>query len=106
MADITDKQAIRFANERIRPVSNKLAQVYYQAKQIVAEWTALGGSSLIANDAEATLIDGSAVDGRPSIVGSDVNNIINRLAEIITSFEDSGSAKLNTILKVAPNPGG
>ena len=105
MADITNAQAVKFANEEIRTAANDLAQLYYRCKRVYQEWTALSMSSLLTNSADNTVIDGSATDGRPVITGADANNIINRVSEIITLMEDSSSAKLNTVLKVAPQPG-
>jgi len=105
MADITNAQAITFSNEQIRPAANSLAQLYYEAKRVSQQWTALGMSSLITNSVDDTMIDGAATDGRPLIDGADVNNIVNRLTEFITDMEASGNAKLNTVLAVAPNPG-
>ncbi len=104
MADITDPTAVAFCNENVRVAANQLAQAYNNATAIVAQWTALGGASFIANEPLDEVIDGAQNDGRPVINGADVNNIINRLAEIITDFEAGGSAKLNTILQVAPHP--
>lgn len=104
MPDITDPQAVRFCNERVRVAADKLAQAYNLANQVIDEWTAHGGVALIPNTSDP-VIDGSATDGRPPIVGSDASNIINRLTEIVADFEDSGGAKLNTILAVSVNPG-
>jgi hypothetical protein len=100
MADITDPTAVGFCNENIRQAANAMAQLYGRAVDALAEWTARGGASMIPNDA-SKIIDWSANDSRPEIVGSDVHNIVNRLSEIKTDFEASGSAKLNTILAVA-----
>lgn len=43
MADITDPTAVRFSNERIRPLADKLSQVYYLGVDLDDQWTALGG---------------------------------------------------------------
>jgi len=102
---ITDPQAVRFCNEKIRSAADNLAQAYNHANRVVNEWTSFGGVALIPNDAGEDVIDGSATDGRPPITGADVNNIINRLSERLTDYEAGGNAKLNTILRVAPNQG-
>jgi len=101
---IDDPQAVRFANERIRPAADALARTYHLAKQVQAEWTARGGVAMLPNKSDAVL-DGAETDGRPVITGADVNNVINRLAELTADFEAYGAAKLNTILRVAVNPG-
>ena len=105
MAEITDAQAVRFANEKIRIAANKLAQAHFYAQQVLAEWDANGGVALIPNK-DDVIVDGSASDGRPSITGADANDIVNRLRELVADYEAGSSAKLNTILQVAPNPGG
>ena len=105
MADITNAEAIKFANERARVAADKLAQAYYFAVQVSQEWTANSMGSLIPNNVGDTLIDGSATDGRHVISGADVNNVINRLSELIADYEAGGNAKLNTILGVAVNVG-
>ena len=103
MADITDPQAIRFCNERVRLAANRLAQAYNFAKEVSAEWNAHGGDKLVPNT-DDPVIDGSAIDGRPPITGTKVNLLVNRLSELITDYEANGNAKLNTILAVSPKP--
>ena len=105
MPDINDAPAVRFANEKLRVAANKLAQAHFFGLQVLAEWTAAGGTDLIPNTLDS-IDDGSDVDGRPRITGVDANDIINRLSELVADYEASSSAKLNTILQVAPNPGG
>ena len=100
MADITDPEAVRFANEQIRVAANRLSQAYAFANVVIDNWNATGISSKLTNTADP-VIDGSATDGRPPITGADCNNIINRLTELQTDYEASGSAKLNTILAVS-----
>lgn len=104
MPDITDPQAVTFCNEKIRRAADKLAQAYNFANQVVDEWTAHGGTDLVPNTSDP-VVDGSATDGRPPIVGSDVSNIVNRLSELAADYEAASSAKLNTILAVAVNTG-
>lgn len=106
MADITNAQAVKFCNETIRPAANDLAQLYYRAKRVTQEWTAQEMSTLIANTDADTVIDGSAEDGRPIIQGDDVHNIVNRCNELISDYEATTNAKLNTVLAVATNAGG
>lgn len=103
MADITDPTAVAFCNEKIRPAADRLAQAYFDAKAVIAEWNARGGTDFIANDLAAEVIDGAQDDGRPVIDGADVNNIINRLSEFVADMEANGGAKLNTVLAVAVN---
>lgn len=104
MPDITDSQAVKFCNEKIRVAADKLAQAYAFANQVKAEWTAHGGAVLVPNTSDP-VVDGSATDGRPPITGADANNIINRLTELKADYDADSAAKLNTILSVAVNTG-
>ena len=101
---IDSPQALRFCNERVRPAADRLAQAYYFAAQVLAEWTALGGVALVPNSADA-VADSASADGRPIITGQQVNNVMNRLSELITDYQAGGNAKLNTVLQVAVHTG-
>jgi hypothetical protein len=103
MPDITDAEAVRFADEEIRPFADKLAVAYYAAVALVDDWNARGLGSLFPNDS-SPVIDGSAADGRPPITGAMVNNIINRASELKADLSEFSNAKLNTLLQVAVNP--
>lgn len=105
MAEITNTQAVKFCNEQIRPAANAFARLYYDAKRIYQTWMALNLGEIIAYDNTDAVIDGSATDGRPIISGADVSGLMNRLGEIIADLEANSNAKLNSIIKVAPNPG-
>ena len=94
---------IDFINKYVRPFADHRAQAYYAAKVLVTRWNARGGATAIPNDATA-VPDGAPADGRPAIKDSDVNNMINRASEIITDYEATSNAKLNTVLAVAVNP--
>ena len=104
MADITNPEAVRFCNEKVRVAADRLAQAYYFAKHVQQEWFANSMSSLIPNSGDDDVIDGSATDGRHPITGADATNIITRCGEIVTDMEANSSAKLNTILNVSVNP--
>ncbi len=104
MAEIKSSEAVRFCNERVRVAADRLAQAYFFAKVVTAEWTANNLGSTIAYDNADLVWDGSGIDGRHPISGIDVNNVVNRLSELVADLEANGSAKLNTILAVAVNP--
>lgn len=104
MAEITNAEAVRFCNDRVRMAADMLGQLYYTAKSVSNEWTANSLGTLIAYDNADLVVDGSAVDGRHPISGIDVNNLITRLNELVTDMEASSNAKLNTVLAVAVNP--
>ena len=103
MADITNPQAVRFCNERVRPAADRFAQLYWWAKAVAAEWAAQGIGALIP-DGASEVIDGARFDGRAVITGADVNTLAARVSEFIALLEADEKAKLNQILKVAVNP--
>lgn len=107
---IINPEAIKFSNEKVRVAADKLAQLYYLAKIVKQEWDANSISSLITNTSDiirdgASPSDdiGTGGDGRHVISGIDATAIITRCNEIITDFEATSNAKLNTILAVAVN---
>lgn len=102
MAPITNPTAIRFTNERVRPMADLLGQTYHSAKVLIAEWQALGGATLIPKTADV-IDDGADKDGRLPVTANMVNAIVDRLTDLVTDFEALGGAKLNAILKVGVN---
>lgn len=105
MAAITDPVAIRFANEKIRVAADMMAQNYWTAKSLLAEWNATGMSTRIPNTAD-TLTDGSAQDGRHPMTAAQATAVITRAQEVITDYEATSSAKLNTVMLPAVNTQG
>lgn len=105
MANIDNPQAVKFCNENIRIASDKIAQVYYFAKATVDEWVAnnMGEKIPVSDD---IIDDGSTTDGRPVITGNDATGMIYILQDMIAEFEELNKTKLNSILKIAPNPRG
>lgn len=100
---VTSPQAIAFSNGMIRSFADHASQRYWEAKALVEAWNAQGMSALFPNDTTA-VSDGAATDGRPLITGADVTNVVTRAMELITDYEATSNAKLNTIAKVAVNP--
>jgi len=105
MADITNPQAVKFCNERVRVAANHYARLYWWSKIVAQEWTAQGIGALIPNNA-SVVMDGSATDGRPIITGADVHTLAARVAEFVALLQANGNEKLNQITKVAPQPEG
>ena len=102
MADITNPQAIKFSNEQIRPAADRYMQLYWSAKQLVADWTSKGMAQLFPNDS-SVVMDGSDVDGRTPITGADVNIMVSHLNALIADLEASNNLKRNQIQKIAVN---
>lgn len=100
MATINDPQAIKFCDERLRPFSNKLIEVYRESVFIADEWRALGMAAKIPDKADQ-IDDKAATDGRPVISGASANAIINLGQALIDDIQANDKAKLDAILKVS-----
>lgn len=104
MAAITDASAVAFSNKKIRVMADLMYTSYQSAKSLLAEWNATGMSSLIVNTTDL-ISDGSPADGRTQITGAQATNIVTRAQDIITDYEASSNAKLNTVALVQVNGG-
>lgn len=62
----TNPQAIAFANNYARPLSDALLTAIETAEAFEANYAAQSGDTLFPNDAEL-IVDGSEVDGRPRV---------------------------------------
>ena len=99
----TNPQAIRIANEKIRPAADRFGQLYNYVKALQAEGLAEDWLTLFPNDTE-TISDGSDVDGRAIISNTDVRSFITVIGAYITFMEQAGNANRNLVLKIAVNP--
>jgi hypothetical protein len=107
---ITNPEAIRFCNEKIRVAADRLSQAYYFAKALKSEWDANSMGSLlpvssdvVRDSASPTDDSGTGGDGRHVITSNDANGVLARCTDLIADLEASSSAKLNTLLAVAVN---
>jgi hypothetical protein len=105
---ITDPNALRFANTRIRVAADMIAQLDNLAASIINEWNAQNLSTIFTNDSNVVM-DGADTDGRPVITGAKVNNIVTRLTALRSASAGSGLAMgvagvRDTVLQVAVNP--
>lgn len=104
MANITDPTAVLFCNTQIRPTADRIVQLYWWAKAVKVLFLANPSlATLLPNDGTATVVDGSAQDGRSAITGADVNTLIANVNAFIVSMEATSSALLNAYTKVAVN---
>lgn len=100
----TNVQAVRISNEKIRPLADRLGQIYNLLKAVQAEAAAEGWLSMFPNDSEA-IVDGSATDGRTPITNADVRSMLTGVGlGYITLLEQNSNAHLNNVLKIAVNP--
>ena len=104
---VTDLNALRFCNGRIRVLADTLARAYNLSKAIINEGTAqgliTGATPTIPNTSEQ-ISDGAVIDGRPQIVGSDIYNVVTAAQTLISYMEATSNSNLNKVLKVSVNP--
>ena len=99
----TNPQAVRVANEKIRPAADRFGQLYNLLKALQAEATAKGWLTLFPADAQ-TITDGSDVDGRAIITNTEVRTFITLASAYITFMEQASNANRDLALKIAVNP--
>lgn len=100
---ITDGSAISFANETVRPLADRIAQVHSFAKDFLDYWdaNAMGDVFTVGGgDVE----DGAPNDGRQVITGNSVLGFHNWVAAFVSDLEASGNTNLNTVLNISVNP--
>ena len=110
MSAITNNEAIKFSNEKMRIVADLMAQLYNFGKSVNDEWISREIGSIIPDDSEAILhdsafgTDGTDGDGRPIVNGADLNSImVGTVDYFIALLEENDNERLKIILNVAVN---
>jgi len=99
----TNPQAILVANTKIRPLCDRMAQLYNAIKAAQIEFVAEGWGTLFPNDSEI-IVDGSAVDGRTPITNADVRTfMLTDAVAFLTPLEASAFAGRDRIHKIGVN---
>jgi hypothetical protein len=99
---INDPAAIKFANERVRPLADRLARMAFALQIFLAEYQAKGLEAQFPDDA-TVVEDGSGADGRTPITGHDVREMV-RVAQDLATMATGDTSRMPTIMKVAVNP--
>lgn len=99
----TSPQAILVSNEKMRPLADKLGQLYNLCKALQAEAQAENWAAMFPNDSNV-IVDGAETDGRSIITNADNFNLISVAGAYITFMEQNSNANRNTVLKIAVNP--
>lgn len=87
---ITDPQAIRFCNEAIRPLCERVRALKADVDALGIEW--FGGlSSLFPNDS-SVVEDGRTAEGVSRLTGADVTNAITQFLAFQTQLNQAGVA--------------
>lgn len=106
---ITNPQAIKFANEVVRPTANAVFEAFMQASAMLAEFKArpeLAEAYGLVDDAidpeigAQVLNDQATVDGRPIITGADVLWFVQGITEILEDWNVSNPQKLRQVLRI------
>jgi UDP-N-acetylglucosamine enolpyruvyl transferase len=100
----TNPQAIHVINNKIRPLADRLGQLYNLCKALQGEAVAEGWSAMFAGGATNTIMDGSDVDGRSVITDADVSAFITDITTFINDMEATSNARRNRALKIAVRP--
>lgn len=106
MADVINPQKRLIANEKIRPLADRLGQLYNFCKALQGEAAAEGWTAMFPATADI-IIDGAREDGRTEITSGDIANIMTMATDVITWFEaaaPTANFRRNLALKVAVNP--
>lgn len=86
MADTTDPQLAKFANERVRTIADKLTSLVLAAQSFQTDYAAFGIAALITAAGNTNTIgDGSATDGRQRITGLQIQNLKAAIDQLVTS---------------------
>ena len=102
MADITNPEAVRFSNEKVRTLADAATKYYYAAVGFLNEWNATDMGTKIPNTSDV-IIDGSATDGRTPITGANVNGLKGNVAAMVADLEANSNLKLNILLGIEVN---
>lgn len=89
MIEITDAEAIRFVNEQIRPMAERLRDLNALMGYARGLWVGGGLAGHFASDAD-TVEDGRAGEGVSRLTALDVSSLVGELATILTRFEEAG----------------
>lgn len=85
---IANPQALRFVNERIRPLAEELRALNLECQDILAVWNG-GMNSLFPNDTTA-IDDGREAEGVSRLRGQDIHNMMTLVDQLNTRFTAAG----------------
>jgi hypothetical protein len=118
MAAISDPRAVKFCDEKARPMADQFVTTYRTAVAFMQQWNAqqMGGlipfsQDVIADKAAPDGVDAAGGDGRPVVTGANIEQVFNFASMIVSAFErgtldntgNANNAWLNNMLAVAVN---
>ena len=100
----SNPQAVRIANEKIRPLAEAFARLYNRLKSAQIEYVAEDWGALFPADAEV-IVDGSETDGRTPITNNDIRSfMLTDAVTFLNALEANALAGRNRVFKIAVNP--
>ena len=103
MPDITNPQAVRFANECGRVFAESLLSAIQTARVFSAMYNAQSGDTLFPNTTD-NVADGSDIDGRPRLTGQAVRQLLTAATDILT-WSATGTPSRETRLRALTHKG-
>jgi len=85
---IDNAEAIRFSNEVVRPLAEKVRDLNVLVENAMAVWYG-GMNAVFPNDTSAAA-DGREAEGVSRITGADVNSLFGQLATFATQMDGAG----------------
>lgn len=101
---IDDPGLVKFANEVLRPMADRIGAVYYRARMVVDAWDAGGLGEIATANGSAVIADGSDRDGRTPLTGDDAHALVERLRSFLADLDADNGARRRVVLKAAVNP--
>lgn len=99
-------QAVAFCNGRLRPACDAIITAIRTLRQLKTEYETQGIGPLVAGTAElqqATIVDGSATDGRTPLLGYDVDLALNSAGALLAWCDGAGAANVAALTKPSVN---
>jgi hypothetical protein len=89
MADITDSRVIRYVNEVVRPMAERMRALKAQCDSALVVWYD-EIAPLVTKDSTFAVVDGREKEGVSRLVGDDVINLVTQLAAFQGQMNTSG----------------
>lgn len=104
MADITNPQAVRFANEKARVFADAILTAIQTARAFEADYIANAGDTLFPNSSDL-LADGSEVDGRFRLRADTVRALKTMAGDLLTWAATGSPTREIRLRTIAVNGG-
>lgn len=100
MADIVSPQVVHFCNERVRPMADQVERFCSMLDAWLTDYGAQGIATLIAAEGASNNVgDGSDIDGRQRVTGTEIINLRAGLLQAQTALETTLVSGVGTTVK-------